>query len=81
MDDQFRKQIKSNTGCVVVMAGSGSFNAYIANPKNAGRFVAQIYADVNPEIARRLNEERRVKIKSLEQDDERLLGESIGASR
>jgi len=43
----------------------GSSNAYIANPKNAARFIAQIYSGVNPRFKELLAEERKRKIHSL----------------
>lgn len=44
----------------------GSSNATIVRASNAGRFIAQIYAGVNPELRRILQSERESKIKSLE---------------
>lgn len=44
----------------------GSSNATIVRARNAGRFIAQIYAGVNSEFRRILREERDKKIDSLE---------------
>lgn len=47
----------------------GSSNAYIANPNNVGKFIAQMYAGVNPEMRKALEEEKGKKIRLLEEDD------------
>lgn len=49
-------------------------NAYIANPDNAGRFVAQMFADRNPAYREKLENEIKAKRKSLDEDDKRLQG-------
>ncbi len=48
----------------------GSPNAYIARPANVGKFVAQIYAGVNPRFNELLKASNAKKIKSLNQADE-----------
>lgn len=47
----------------------GSSNAYIANPKNVGKFIAQMFAGVNPEYKKRLMKGNDVKIDSLVKAD------------
>ncbi|MBS3081037.1 hypothetical protein J4221_06175 [Candidatus Pacearchaeota archaeon] len=47
----------------------GSSNAYIERPANVGRFIAQMYAGVNPALRKMLDEENAKKINSLEQAD------------
>ncbi len=47
----------------------GSSNAYIARPENVGRFIAQMYAGVNPGFAKLLTEKNASKIGKLEQAD------------
>jgi 5-(carboxyamino)imidazole ribonucleotide mutase len=47
----------------------GSSNAVIYNPQNAGRFVAQLFASLNPEIAGRLRRSRDEKVRALEAAD------------
>ena len=47
----------------------GSSNAYIANPKNVGKFIAQMYAEVNPRFRKLLQDGNAKKIQSLEQAD------------
>ncbi len=47
----------------------GSSNAYIPNPKNVGRFIAQMYAGVNPKFRRALATSNINKINSLDQAD------------
>ena len=47
----------------------GSSNAYIARPANVGRFIAQIYAGINPRLKELLEGENERKINSLEQAD------------
>lgn len=47
----------------------GSSNAYIANPKNVGKFIAQMYAGVNPRFRKLLQDGNAKKIQSLEQAD------------
>ncbi len=47
----------------------GSSNAYIARPANVGRFIAQVYAGINPRLRELLEEENEKKISSLEQAD------------
>jgi len=47
----------------------GSSNAYIARPANVGRFIAQMYAGVNPGLKELLEKENAIKISSLEQAD------------
>jgi len=47
----------------------GSSNAYIADPRNVGRFIAQMYAGVNPRFIELLEEGKKKKDKSLEEAD------------
>jgi 5-(carboxyamino)imidazole ribonucleotide mutase len=53
----------------------GSSNAYIQNPANVGRFVAQMFAWTNPAYALALVTEKRKKESSLAEDDTKLMGE------
>jgi len=48
----------------------GSSNAYIAHPKNVGKFIAQIYAGVNPVFRELLEKNKKIKIQSLDKHDE-----------
>ena len=48
----------------------GSSNAYISRAYNVGRFIAQIYAGVNPRFRELLEKETAAKIRSLEEADE-----------
>lgn len=48
---------------------SGSSNAYIARPGNVGRFIAQMYATINPRFKELLEEEKTKKINNLEAAD------------
>ncbi len=48
----------------------GSSNAYIVIPTNVGKFVAQIYAGVNPRFKELLEIEKTNKLRSLEYADE-----------
>jgi 5-(carboxyamino)imidazole ribonucleotide mutase len=56
----------------------GSSNAYIAKPGNVGRFIAQIYAGVNPKLMELLARESMEKIQSLKDDDAKLRAEYKG---
>lgn len=47
----------------------GSSNAVIYDPRNVGRFVAQLFAAFNPELAGRLKRSREEKVKALESSD------------
>jgi 5-(carboxyamino)imidazole ribonucleotide mutase len=47
----------------------GSSNAVIWDPRNAGRFVAQLFAPFNAEIAERLRSSRDQKVRALESSD------------
>ena len=47
----------------------GSSNAYIQNPNNVGRFVAQIYAGINPKVRELLEAEKVSKVGSLNKAD------------
>jgi 5-(carboxyamino)imidazole ribonucleotide mutase len=49
----------------------GSSNAVIEHPSNAARFIAQLYAGVNPTFRERLEKEMARKIASLQKADER----------
>ena len=51
---------------------TGSANAYIARPRNVGKFIAQLYAPFNPAYRRLLEESRQAKIAGLAAEDERL---------
>ena len=48
----------------------GSSNAVIEHPENAARFIAQIYAGVNPKFRERLEKEKAIKLASLRKADE-----------
>jgi 5-(carboxyamino)imidazole ribonucleotide mutase len=50
----------------------GSSNAYIARVANVGKFIAQMYAGVNPEFKRILEEENAKKIDSLRKADDNI---------
>lgn len=52
----------------------GSSNAYIERPENIGRFIAQLYAGVNPKFRERLEQARDQKIRSLKKADARSRG-------
>ena len=56
-----------NTSCLTNPPGSS--NAYVRDPKNAARFVAQGFADINPKIKRILLSKRSAKLISLEEAD------------
>jgi 5-(carboxyamino)imidazole ribonucleotide mutase len=47
----------------------GSSNATVYNPRNAARFVAQLFSRLNPEVRRRLEEENATKLRQLEEKD------------
>lgn len=47
----------------------GSSNAVIYHPRNVGRFVAQLFAPFNPELAERLKRSRDQKVRTLEESD------------
>jgi phosphoribosylaminoimidazole carboxylase PurE protein len=47
----------------------GSSNVYIKRAGNVGRFIAQMYAGVNPEYAERLLDQNRKKLVSLQKSD------------
>ncbi len=48
----------------------GSSNAVIEHPENAARFIAQIYAGVNPKFRERLEKEKAKKLAGLRKADE-----------
>jgi len=48
---------------------SGSSNAYIARPENVGKFIAQMYAGVNPNYKKLLFEKNSKKIEYLVDTD------------
>ena len=48
----------------------GSSNATILSPKNAARFIAQVFAPVNPRMKKLLRDGRAEKIRQLEGKDE-----------
>ena len=56
-----------NSSCLANPPGSS--NAVIYDPRNAGRFVAQLFAPYNPEIAERLKVSRDRKVRALEESD------------
>jgi phosphoribosylcarboxyaminoimidazole (NCAIR) mutase len=56
-----------NSSCLANPPGSS--NAVIYDPRNAGRFVAQLFAPYNPEIAERLKASRDQKVRALEASD------------
>jgi hypothetical protein len=47
----------------------GSSNATILSPKNAARFIAQVYSTVNPRLKDLLQNSRTEKIRHLEAKD------------
>jgi 5-(carboxyamino)imidazole ribonucleotide mutase len=47
----------------------GSSNAVIYDPRNAGRFVAQLFAAHDPQIAERLRRSRDEKVRALQDSD------------
>jgi len=47
----------------------GSSNAYIAKPANVGRFVAQMYAGINPKYKALLEKDKEAKLQALVADD------------
>jgi len=51
----------------------GSSNSYIARPVNVGKFIAQIYAGVNPRFKELLEIEKVKKLDSLEKADAEFL--------
>jgi len=50
----------------------GSSNAYIARPENAGKFIAQIYAGVNPRFKKLIEHNKAKRIEFLRKADSRL---------
>ncbi len=50
----------------------GSSNATILNPRNAARFIAQVYSSVNPRLKELLGSSREEKIRHLEAMDQEL---------
>lgn len=56
----------------------GSSNSYIARPANVGRFIAQMYAGVNPRFKELLEIEKVKKLDSLEKADAEFLKQSGG---
>lgn len=52
-----------------LMNPKGSSNAYILKPENVGKFIAQMYAGVNPKYKKLLKKKNTEKIKSLEKAD------------
>lgn len=58
----------------------GSSNAYIQRPANVGRFIAQMYAPINPRFGELLRKEMDDKIKSLETADT-MLRKKFGGGR
>jgi 5-(carboxyamino)imidazole ribonucleotide mutase len=57
---------------------SGSSNAYIPKTENVGRFIAQLFAGVNPRYRKILIKEINNKIKSLEEADKKMNFELSG---
>jgi phosphoribosylaminoimidazole carboxylase PurE protein len=56
-----------NSSCLTNPPGSS--NAVIYHPKNVGKFVAQLFAPFNPELAERLRRARGQKMAALEDKD------------
>ncbi len=54
----------------------GSSNSYIPTPSNVGRFIAQMYAGVNPKFKDLLEIEKVKKLDSLEKADAEILKQS-----
>jgi phosphoribosylcarboxyaminoimidazole (NCAIR) mutase len=52
----------------------GSSNAYVGDPKNAARFIAQIFSHLDPAIKRKLADDRDGKIAKLEKADAAVRG-------
>lgn len=48
----------------------GSSNAVIFNPKNVGRFIAQMFAAGNPRLRQALRQGKEAKVRQLEQKDQ-----------
>lgn len=59
-----------NTSCLNNPPGSS--NAYVGDPKNLARYVAQIFSHLNPEVRRKLESERDGKIIKLIGKDKEL---------
>ena len=55
----------------------GSSNAYIEKPENVGRFIAQIFAGVNPEYREILRKEISSKVADLMEKDEEFHTKSV----
>ena len=51
----------------------GSSNAFIAKPSNIGKFAAQYFASINPEVSKALDGATAEKITKLEKADTQLL--------
>lgn len=56
----------------------GSSNAYIERPENVGKFIAQIYAGVNPTFRECLEQNKQQKIKRLRKANADLKAEEKG---
>ncbi len=56
-----------NSSCLANPPGSS--NAVIYDPRNAGRFVAQLFAPYNPQLAERLRRSRDEKVRALAASD------------
>lgn len=50
----------------------GSCNAYIANPSNVGKFIAQMFSSNDPALRRKILDSNMAKIASLEEADKRI---------
>ncbi|MCK4590047.1 MAG: AIR carboxylase family protein [Nanoarchaeota archaeon] len=59
-----------NQSCTTNPPGSPS--AYIPDPRNVGKAVAQAFADINPRYKEILQQKNEAKIKSLEEDDKKI---------
>jgi 5-(carboxyamino)imidazole ribonucleotide mutase len=57
----------SNESCLTNPPGSS--NAYIARPENVGKFIAQMYAGVNPTFKKLLEKDKAQKIDRLRKAD------------
>jgi len=56
----------------------GSSNAYIERPENVGKFIAQIYAGINPTFRRHLEQIKAQKLHKLRKTDADLRAKSKG---
>ena len=66
----------SNESCLTNPPGSS--NAYIERPENVGKFIAQIYAGVNPIFREHIEQNKAQKVKRLRKADADLKTEHKG---